>query len=755
MDTPNLAHRSASALAAQRAAQRTDTAGSSDNAAVSYAESASAQSGGAVLSLLDAAARRSLASARQHPGTATSGPDVDPEAQALVEGFQQQFSSVANDHDAFHALMRDSFGDTYDYAAAEQMRQQTLAGDFSWMPDVQVVDASELVDVSGTHSSGTALGAFSAETNTIYISSDVIENDPERASEIMAEEMGHAIDAQINTVDAAGDEGAIFAHLLAGNELSDAELDALRAENDSGTIVIDGQEIEVEYGCNPAKAIGDLVGAVVGVFSDVFNAVAGVFTVLVEAFTDFWEMVKDVAVKVLNSPIFQALLTIAQFIPIPIVQVVVRVVQIVKAVYAVAQGIKHGSLAMVLGGIAGAAGGIANVGGMLGASQSFINGAARVATWAGNAARAYQAISQRDFAAALALGSSAFSGTAVGNAFDIAGRAHGVAEAIDEGDVLGALQLGSNLVTDLNGGETPQLLETLNGHVGAVASIVQAAESGDYDAAASLLFSSYGDVIGLPPAAEQRVVKIAGALEIASGARDMIDDGNYAGAALALFASAEQFDLGDSARQHLENAATRVSQLFEVARLVERGDYGEAVALGAAIIDQDPSPQTEALVNRLVHGAERVEHALVAADRGEHATALALIADGLGAPLTAPQHAVLHALETRIDGAEALRRAVRDGDVGAALEALEVVTSVSLPQQFAAFVDGVDDASEQVAGIQEAIDTHQYIDASRDAARLADSFRLPHVATSLESLASLLERLGFQSIEQRAAVVST
>ncbi|MFM6074145.1 MAG: calcium-binding protein, partial [Dolichospermum sp.] len=47
-------------------------------------------------------------------------------------------------------------------------------------------------------------------------------------------------------MDSAGDEGAIFAELVQGNSLNLATLDALRAENDQTTIIVNGESIQVE-----------------------------------------------------------------------------------------------------------------------------------------------------------------------------------------------------------------------------------------------------------------------------------------------------------------------------------------------------------------------------------------------------------------------------------------------------------------------------------------------------------------------------
>ncbi|MFM6267379.1 MAG: calcium-binding protein, partial [Dolichospermum sp.] len=63
---------------------------------------------------------------------------------------------------------------------------------------------------------------------------------------VILEEIGHYVDAQINQVDSAGDEGAIFSELVQGNSLDVATLDALRAENDQTIIIVNGEIIQVE-----------------------------------------------------------------------------------------------------------------------------------------------------------------------------------------------------------------------------------------------------------------------------------------------------------------------------------------------------------------------------------------------------------------------------------------------------------------------------------------------------------------------------
>ena len=287
-------------------------------------------------------------------GQSASPQSAEDQALAdITEQFQSRFKDNASDHDAFHSLMRQSFGDSYDYSKAEGIRQQTLEGDFSWMPDIQLVDGAALTDTSGQQAGAAGLGAYSEDNDTVYLSRDLLASNPGRAEEILTEEVGHALDARINVNDAAGDEGDIFSILLHGGEISSTELTELRSENDSGTIVVDGKEIEVEYG---------LFSKIKKAFKKVGNAIGGVLNGIKNSITNIWDTIKSSFEKLINSQLFNTLLMVAQFIPIPMVQVAVRVINIVKAAYSVYQGVKHGSIAMVAGGVAGAFGGAAKLG---------------------------------------------------------------------------------------------------------------------------------------------------------------------------------------------------------------------------------------------------------------------------------------------------------------------------------------------------------------------------------------------------------
>ena len=94
---------------------------------------------------------------------------------------------------------------------------------------------------------GAAQGAYSIETDTIYLrESFVATASQDDLVRVLLEEYGHFVDAQVNVTDSPGDEGAIFAAIVFGDVLDSQTLQVLRAEDDSGTIVIDASTIQVE-----------------------------------------------------------------------------------------------------------------------------------------------------------------------------------------------------------------------------------------------------------------------------------------------------------------------------------------------------------------------------------------------------------------------------------------------------------------------------------------------------------------------------
>ncbi|WP_158269563.1 Calx-beta domain-containing protein, partial [Microcystis sp. 0824] len=140
--------------------------------------------------------------------------------------------------DGFWANLAIAFGANYDVVKATELQQQWKSRNFSQIPPIEVLSDEVL---------GTANGAYSSSTNKIYLSASFLNTASSAAIvNVILEEIGHYVDAQINQVDSAGDEGAIFAELVQGNSLDVATLDALRAENDQTTIIVNGESIQVE-----------------------------------------------------------------------------------------------------------------------------------------------------------------------------------------------------------------------------------------------------------------------------------------------------------------------------------------------------------------------------------------------------------------------------------------------------------------------------------------------------------------------------
>ncbi len=93
-------------------------------------------------------------------------------------------------------------------------------------------------------------GAFSIDTNTIYLADKFVKNNinnTEAIAEVIIEEAGHYLDSLLNpTADTPGDEGAIFAAVVLGYPLNEQELLALKAENDITTVTLNGETIQIE-----------------------------------------------------------------------------------------------------------------------------------------------------------------------------------------------------------------------------------------------------------------------------------------------------------------------------------------------------------------------------------------------------------------------------------------------------------------------------------------------------------------------------
>ena len=162
--------------------------------------------------------------------------------QAMSEVYGNLSKFVAGPD--FVAKMNLAFGENWDAAGAKVLAEGWFQGNFSDIPPVKVVSSAEIAGANG---------AFAAATNTIYLSKEFLTQNsanPAAVADVLLEEIGHSVDARLNVTDSQGDEGAIFAAVVQGKELSEGELQALKGEDDTATVAIDGHEYLVEKQLN-------------------------------------------------------------------------------------------------------------------------------------------------------------------------------------------------------------------------------------------------------------------------------------------------------------------------------------------------------------------------------------------------------------------------------------------------------------------------------------------------------------------------
>jgi hypothetical protein len=152
--------------------------------------------------------------------------------------------------------MQLSFGESFDTELAQNLAKDWASGDFSAMPEIEILDSDTLKGANG---------AFSIDTNTIYLSREYLENsDLQAVSNVLLEEIGHFVDSSLNSSDAAGDEGALFSSIVLDKSLSKSQIQEIKSENDSAIINIDGQDISIEQSVNGIKTALDTLEGILG-----------------------------------------------------------------------------------------------------------------------------------------------------------------------------------------------------------------------------------------------------------------------------------------------------------------------------------------------------------------------------------------------------------------------------------------------------------------------------------------------------------
>jgi Ca2+-binding RTX toxin-like protein len=151
---------------------------------------------------------------------------------------QRQLAQFAA-QDNFETVMTTAFGNQLNRRQLQIFRQQWLSGNFSAIPDIQVLSQGEL---------GAANGAYAASLDQIFVSSDFLAHASQnQVTTLILEELGHRLDQLLNGGrDSAGDEGEIFGRLVNGESLSPSALAGLKAQNDHGLIELGGVAVAIE-----------------------------------------------------------------------------------------------------------------------------------------------------------------------------------------------------------------------------------------------------------------------------------------------------------------------------------------------------------------------------------------------------------------------------------------------------------------------------------------------------------------------------
>ena len=136
---------------------------------------------------------------------------------------------------------------------------------------LQAVTTLPAIEVRSDADLAGALGAFSGQTQKVYLSESLVKGDSSQLEAVLIEEFGHYFDFRFNTTDTPGDEGELFSNVVRGVNLSNSELRRIQNEDDHAVISLDGQLISVEeaFGPNGIVQIGTS-----GDYDEYINAVS-------------------------------------------------------------------------------------------------------------------------------------------------------------------------------------------------------------------------------------------------------------------------------------------------------------------------------------------------------------------------------------------------------------------------------------------------------------------------------------------------
>ncbi|AFY47866.1 RHS repeat-associated core domain protein [Nostoc sp. PCC 7524] len=167
------------------------------------------------------------------------------------EAINLALSQVGQSFEDF--LQKPNYIDSLQVAFGSGWQQETATALIKDLAQGQNLLAIEVV----TGQELEAQGAFSQQTNTIYLAQEFVQQNPTNAiATVLTEELGHYIDSQLNPVDTPGDEGELFAAIVDGVELTPGQLQAIKVEDDHKIVTINGQTLLVEQSVNEIVGTG-------------------------------------------------------------------------------------------------------------------------------------------------------------------------------------------------------------------------------------------------------------------------------------------------------------------------------------------------------------------------------------------------------------------------------------------------------------------------------------------------------------------
>ncbi|MDX2256163.1 MAG: hypothetical protein NW214_11660 [Pseudanabaenaceae cyanobacterium bins.39] len=191
-------------------------------------------------------------------------------ALAITEAIQSVYDSLsafASSADFFEQS-EFVFGESLNHDVLSSLQQQWLSRDFSGLPDLKLLSASDLQGANA---------AFAGSTGEIYLSEGFLSQyvgSPQVLAAVLLEEVGHSVDWKVNAVDTPGDEGELFSAVLRGVDLNPAQIQQIKQENDSLNFLINSQTILAEQNNPiPPLSVAPLANGISSILSSLQNSI--------------------------------------------------------------------------------------------------------------------------------------------------------------------------------------------------------------------------------------------------------------------------------------------------------------------------------------------------------------------------------------------------------------------------------------------------------------------------------------------------